>query len=781
MDRPSGINNTQLPSQPLQGEGVREPKDALETIVRGRRSAFGRGVSKLKNAFSHLRKGQQKITQNIPATTSIQSRRVSAVKTTKPLVEAKLPHQVLRDIDRSLTAGEGLSREVKEGLVSVKNQYLSSGLKFAREQRNKLNDDIGNRTEQRLDNSAQEKQLQQVDLLINRLEQGLDDPRIKGSSQVENMRKFFNEVKELPHTLGEQLVNLNFKSSDETLTEFYSGVRELSDHLAQIETVQKGAHFQKINKHESTQSHRELFDVQELHFKAAIKIAAGAADEAIGRGDIVTHRKFSELTRSLEKQLNNTYRTMQLKGDGDVSKEGMKQAKQLPEILKDQLVATGLPQDDMKKVFRTAQVEQLNGSGWKTHERTIEASGLKLTSTQQPACDMVGGLPDEEMKGVFKVPYSRGEGVSSMDTANSKHATNLHRSSFQVNGKPAFNGIRHGILTPYGEKDKDVRSQGAQQKAEEALIMALASKPELYQQALKCVDGETPIPRLLTTSTSLVTATIGTKEDKMQKQQEKALKSLLAKAKGGVLELEVPGPNGPRKVKFAVKVAQFNIPVNIFGVGRFQKITGGRVTQQKLNKPAMQDLFGKDGKSGEVDFALKKIDWDIKVLNKQLSKSGPDKQNQIREEISGLVDKEKHIKTLSRQVKTIYKNGEHHAQGGDAYKLPVRLAVLTDMIGGVPMYNCKSGKDRTGMMDAEIKLLVTRMIRDGEVPEPGPLGKQDQVLFDSILLNSLNHEIQKNNARVKGFKTEHLSSIDQRIGDPEVRRQVRGLARVIGS
>ncbi len=61
------------------------------------------------------------------------------------------------------------------------------------------------------------------------------------------------------------------------------------------------------------------------------------------------------------------------------------------------------------------------------------------------------------------------------------------------------------------------------------------------------------------------------------------------------------------------------------------------------------------------------------------------------------------VNTLAHQIKDIWKNNQHHKDGGEPYKLAQRLAMLAHEIDAVPARNCKSGKDRTGMMDSEIK------------------------------------------------------------------------------
>lgn len=105
--------------------------------------------------------------------------------------------------------------------------------------------------------------------------------------------------------------------------------------------------------------------------------------------------------------------------------------------------------------------------------------------------------------------------------------------------------------------------------------------------------------------------------------------------------------------------------------------------------------------------------------------------------------------------------------------MPSRILLLTHLLNGVSLSNCKSGKDRTGMLDAEVKFLAVRCKKYGAVPKVGaPLSDDDTELFQSLLLNSGSLEIQEYNTGLQGFKTSGVKSIEQRIGDKQLLREV---------
>ncbi|SQJ24844.1 secreted effector protein [Salmonella enterica subsp. enterica] len=111
------------------------------------------------------------------------------------------------------------------------------------------------------------------------------------------------------------------------------------------------------------------------------------------------------------------------------------------------------------------------------------------------------------------------------------------------------------------------------------------------------------------------------------------------------------------------------------------------------------------------------------------------------------------VNTLARQIKDIWKNNQHHKDGGEPYKLAQRLAMLAHEIDAVPAWNCKSGKDRTGMMDSEIKREIISFHQTHMLNAPGSLPDSGgQKIFQKVLLNSGNLEIQKQNTGGAGNK-----------------------------
>ncbi|WP_172806954.1 inositol phosphate phosphatase SopB [Endozoicomonas arenosclerae] len=482
-----------------------------------------------------------------------------------------------------------------------------------------------------------------------------------------------------------------------------------------------------------------------------------------------------------------------MKGDEPVSKEEMHKAKEhYPKILQDALVSAGVSEQTVATDFRAAYVDQLNNRPWKTIEKSFSYGGVDYTSRQQPAAEIkVPESSQGEVARLYDKDYE-GHGTSCVDTKNADHASNLNRSDFSINNRNAYTGIRHGIADPYGIKgDPDLKAEGGRAKAKEVLLSALATRPDIFEQALAAAEVG-PVPTLTTTSTSLVTTGLGSgKERKMQKAQNEAFKHFTDPAKQPVT-LELPGPDGQvRKIKLNFKQARFNIPVNWGGVGGASLVTGGRSFQKKMNDPAMAMLVGKPNKAGvpggmagEFLSATSRKD---SVLREQIrdakSAGNMEKVSELNTQQDQLNRDHRSVQDLTAQIQDIYKKGKHHHHHHDAYKLAARVALLTHMVGGVPLSNCKSGKDRTGMLDAEIKFLTARIDQgSGEVPEPGPImNPADRELFQKILQESGNLEVQEQNVGVRGYKTEGVKSITERVGDQAIREEIRGLSKTVGS
>lgn len=459
------------------------------------------------------------------------------------------------------------------------------------------------------------------------------------------------------------------------------------------------------------------------------------------------------------------------------AKEFKKFEKQLIELLVQHLPPQGRSQKQLASIakahYKAAVTESLNHQDWKQIRSTFYHQDQFYTSRLTPAGQLKLGD-----KSIFKVDYE-GKGVSSGSTKCTDHATNLWMSEFSAaevshalsedREKMLYRGIRHGILSPYGLKNrgrqKTMREEGALNRAREVASAALFMRlsPEKLQAAI--ATGETV--KLKLTSTSLVTAfNIGKQtEGKQLADQLNAWKKLGAEKP---CVLDIRGKDGQvRQINVELDVAAFNFGVNEAAFG----IAGvGWAASDAQNAEGLKQLLGEDLKPGGAMGG-----W----VADYLRQDPPPKNAKL-------------VGELSNQIREIWDKKLHHEDGGEPYKLAMRIALLSHEIGDmgvVPCYNCKSGKDRTGWLDSEIKRMALHLHNGGDLPPVGAkLASDQKTVFRKLLEKSGNLEIQKQNTGAPGNKVlKKLSnwgrnlSLRDRIGDEKVFNKLQNLSPVVSS
>ncbi|KEQ19776.1 inositol phosphate phosphatase SopB [Endozoicomonas numazuensis] len=776
------MDGSKLPTgiQPTSINPHATSSDVSETEEVRHSSRLNRAVRSIKNVLKKLPGRGHRAPRAVP----LQQRQVASVSqpvpkmmpgNTRPHAQADTIFKQVGDVFAKVEMGQGDSPEVQRAYQQARNQYESAAVSVAKEV---LSEARG------LPDSG-ELILEMKDF-INQHEQKIlemDEP------VTEEMVK---DLRELPHRLLNELSlrNVDREVAGDVFKAHLQGSRDTQTLLNHYQMPVSDS---EVAVPGSTHDHKELFKLQKLQFSSARGVVKHEVQVALGEGRAEDAARLTKLDRQLLNELRRLQQTVQLKGDEPVSKEEMHKAKEhYPKILQDALVSAGVDKQTVAKDFRAAYVEQLNNRPWKTIEKSFSLAGVDYNSRQQPAAEIkVPESAQGDVSRLYDKDYE-GCGTSCVDTKNTDHASNLNRSDFSINDRHVYTGIRHGIADPYGIKGApDLKAEGGKTKAKEVLLSALATRPDIFEAALAATEGG-PVPTLMTTSTSLVTTGLGSsKEKKMQKAQNEAFKHFTDPSKQPIT-LELPGPDGQvRKIKLNVKQARFNIPVNWGGVGGISLLTGGRKFQKKMNDPAMEMLVGKPNKSGipggmAADF-LRATSQKNSAIREQIrdakSAGNMEKASELNVQLDQLNKDHRSVQDLTAQIQEIYRKGKHHHHHHDAYKLAARVALLTHMVGGVPLSNCKSGKDRTGMLDAEIKFLAARIDQGtGEVPKPGPIkDPADRELFQKILQESGNLEVQEQNVGVRGYKTEGVKSITERVGDSAIREEIRGLSKTVGS
>ena len=260
-------------------------------------------------------------------------------------------------------------------------------------------------------------------------------------------------------------------------------------------------------------------------------------------------------------------------------------------------------------------------------------------------------------------------------------------------------------------------------------------------------------------------------------RQSNALQSL----DGKEITLTIKDDQGnPQDVKVLPRIRTVNFGVNGGGVGRMYGIPAdmpgwrslmGWGFSSELNNPALTDLLGPANRplGGKAQQELDRIDARLAVLQQDSpgeaagagAVSGGTSGLDRDQEIANLTAKREQISVLTTQIKDIWKNKTFWSSGNEPYKMVSRLAVLSNLISDATMFNCKSGKDRTGEEDNSAKYLAAyASLRGGAVapPDVRPTS-ESRSMKTAFVFETGNHEMQAYNTGLPGYKLQGVPAL----------------------
>ncbi len=414
---------------------------------------------------------------------------------------------------------------------------------------------------------------------------------------------------------------------------------------------------------------------------------------------------------------------------------------------------------DSGNIVRNVKVgfrQALNARPWPVIDKTISVSvgnqPVVLKSTISPAEQL--GHSAQSPRGPIADSYAPDVHGYMCHSADTEHAVNLAVTNLTVGdpgGEPktAFTGIRHGVHCAWEIRSANERTTANANRAKEAVIAAFLAKYDGAGNNLQLPEaGEdgTITVNLSMTSVSLLTPDpVRHKFQRNSSSDERFMLREQSEAWDSVEQTGVTFQYKGRQITVRPQVLKFNFGVNTGAVNfkwPFQLLTGGWLVSDAMNNAAFATL------AQEAETFIQAHPDDPKATAAQ---------------------------TLLDQCRQIFRTKSERSDSHDAYKFASRVAVLSHLMGKVPCWNCKSGKDRTGEMDVECKFLSTLIARGEAIPEPGaPLTKAQQELFRSIALGSGNFELQKQNTSLAGFKTDGVSSIGERLGGQDYHAYHKG-------
>ncbi|MCQ2389309.1 MAG: hypothetical protein MJ138_06315 [Kiritimatiellae bacterium] len=297
--------------------------------------------------------------------------------------------------------------------------------------------------------------------------------------------------------------------------------------------------------------------------------------------------------------------------------------------------------------------------------------------------------------------------------------------------KKVFSAVRHAVCSAFGLSDPARRTASLQRAKGLAKAAFLSRSEELLRGGHGAGTRDNPISFNVMNVSLLSPLTIGSlnKEKGMVRDQRDAFRAINADPE----PIEVRMDDG-RTVFVKPHFTMFNFTVNEFGHGGIGGVFGSYGLQDQLNRealPALREHVGAFLRRDGVDDYTADV---VKRLMSDVERILADKKSQ-------------HVKT-------------------DLYKASSRIVVLAHLIGDVPSFNCKSGKDRTGQNDAEAKFLATLIDRHMPIPEPGQkLTPEQSRIFRDLVVGSGNLEVQERNTGLGGYKTYKNDGNVERMGE----------------
>lgn len=334
---------------------------------------------------------------------------------------------------------------------------------------------------------------------------------------------------------------------------------------------------------------------------------------------------------------------------------------------------------------------------------------------------------------------------------------------------------------------EQMRKVASNNMARELVTAALIDDPAKFNAALA---GRT-VP-ITMNSISLLTPDLirqvvkdsSSQEKTMLKYQTEALQRLNDQSRTGPIKLKVRDDKGNLKeVNVHVRVRTFNFGVNEGAVGSLGRVpmnlpivrdvAGGWGSVKTQNDLELERLVGDKAGSkitGEVGSQLREMEEEKNRLTQQadqivrewnVGRDNPDVK-ELDNRAAALDRKITNIQTAADQVVDLWRSGDYRKGQNEPYKMVSRLAFLSHQIGETTAFNCKSGKDRTGQLDADAKFVSAIASKD-KVPELNSTALRES--RSNFTLNTGNLEMQRLNTGLAGFKLRGLPGLDLLVSE----------------
>ncbi|MCE2871538.1 MAG: hypothetical protein LW714_09045 [Oxalobacteraceae bacterium] len=284
--------------------------------------------------------------------------------------------------------------------------------------------------------------------------------------------------------------------------------------------------------------------------------------------------------------------------------------------------------------------------------------------------------------------------------------------------KPELQTVLASLVKAHPVLGEFLQRQGALNRAREVFMLEMTHNPQFLEQIK---NGE----EVLFTSVGLLTP------DNLRHQLHKLFGLSASGDEKEMVAIQAQAWDDLRKEIAADRIVingdvvradilDFNLGVNkgatilatnpVIG----EAVSGWDFVNDVINNRSMDNLVAVTAKR------LAKKDSELRLkIDSQKRETDPAKLKKLDSEIIALNRDIATIKELSTQIAAIWEDGSYREAGSEPYKLPSRVALLSYLLGGGTVFNCKSGKDRTAQLDVEVKFLAFQIrTSNGKVPKP---------------------------------------------------------------
>jgi hypothetical protein len=532
------------------------------------------------------------------------------------------------------------------------------------------------------------------------------------------------------------------------------------------------------------------YNLKKLSEQYTNEIKEEGADNVVTPEQFEAHFEF-ELPKLLTKQISETIK--QLKNQ--IKNQFLRNNKQkrgiaIGTLLKENFIRLTNQDPDSWKIIKKFITDKTNNDTQIVSTQTPVNEAYHETYSQQ------GGVEGK------KYGYT---GLSSMSERirpeqrseeESERPANLWYSEFHEidsqnnNYQELFSAFRSGAFSAYNVKDDATRKKANIEKARGVLeAMVLKKLYDLWHiDGRKVVrnrllsnylDGRDTLNILVVAIDLLSDVAFGKGDAKMVQDHQDAL----AYFKKGTHDFTIKWPyqNGsillPKTVKAKFDIIDFTTSVNQFSTG----------------------VFGQAGKNEEALQKLSEAVASTKYMNRltisDLTKKATAISTTNRQQAESYRNKASEVAIKDRQIENLFNEIKENIGKTGSYRLPSLISNLAYMIGYMVHFNCKSGKDRTGLMDVESKFMARelserRKKNNSSIPAEEFENEEQKERHHQLLWEAGNLEILEGNTRGQSLKVGDVAlksglkklptsdkALMERLGGEEVLRDLRGLAK----